>query len=155
MELFAIGEVARRARVAASTIRYYEQIGLLPPAKRVNTKRRYDLSILEKINVIRIAQQAGLTIAEIQTLLYDFPVDTPPSERWETLAAKKIVELDEIIRQAQAMKDLLEKTLQCHCVKIEDCAQVEENPDTGEVILRAGCGANRSERSPIILLPQL
>ena len=154
MELFAIGEIARRAGVAASTIRYYEQIGLLPPANRVNTKRRYNLSILEKINVIRMAQQAGLTIAEIQTLLHDFPVDTPPSERWETLATKKIVELDEVIQQAQAMKDLLEKTLQCHCVKIEDCARVEENPDTGEVVVKSGCGTNNPERAHIIPLSQ-
>lgn len=154
MEVFAIGEIAHRAGVAASTIRYYEQIGLLPPAKRVNTKRRYDASILQKISVIRMAQQAGLSIAEIQTLLHDFPVDTPPSERWETLAVKKIVELDEVIQQAQAMKSLLEKTLQCHCVKIEDCARVEENPDTGEVEVKASCGTDNLDKTNIIFLSQ-
>jgi MerR family redox-sensitive transcriptional activator SoxR len=139
METFGIGEIARRAGVAASTIRYYEGIGLLPPAKRLNTKRRYDLSILEKINVIKMAQQAGLSIAEIQTLLHDFPVDTPPSERWETLAVKKIVELDAVIQQAQAMKSLLQQTLQCQCATIEDCATTRENADTGEITLEAGC----------------
>lgn len=134
MQLLGIGEIARRAGVATSTIRYYERIGLLPPSKRVNTKRRYDTAILQKLRVIRMAQHAGLTIAEIQTLLHDFPVDTPPSERWQALAVTKIVELDNLMKQIQAMKSLLEQTLQCHCSTIEECAKVKDNskPDTAE-----------------------
>lgn len=130
MQLLGIGEIARRAGVATSTIRYYERIGLLPPSNRVNTKRRYDTAILQKLSVIRMAQHAGLTIAEIQTLLHDFPVDSPPSERWQALAVTKIVELDDLIKQIQAMKSLLEQTLQCHCSTIEECAKVEDNPNT-------------------------
>lgn len=137
MQLFGIGEIARRAGVATSTIRYYERIGLLPPCKRVNTKRRYDTSILQKLNVIRMGQNAGLTIAEIQTLLHEFPVDTSPSERWQALAVKKIADLDELMNRVQAMKSLLEQTLQCHCVTIDDCASLEENVVTGEVEIKA------------------
>lgn len=122
MQMFGIGELARKAGMATSTIRYYERIGLLPPSKRVNTKRRYDITILQKLSVIRMAQHAGFTIAEIQTLLHDFPVDTPPSERWQGLASKKIVELNELINRVQAMKSLLEQTLQCHCSTLEECA---------------------------------
>lgn len=85
--MLTIGEIARAAGIATSAIRYYERIGLLPPAKRVNTKRRYDESILQKLAVIRLAQRAGLSIAEIQTLLHD---NNPPSERWQTLAVKKL-----------------------------------------------------------------
>lgn len=125
MQLFSIGEIARQVGVATSTIRYYESIGLLPPAQRVSGKRRYDGAIVEKLGVIRLAQDAGLTIAEIQTLLHDFPTDTPPSERWQTLATKKIVELDTLLNRVQRMKALLEQTLQCHCATLEDCATVE------------------------------
>lgn len=140
MQLFGIGEIARRAGVATSTIRYYERIGLLPPCKRVNTKRRYDTSILQKLNVIHMGQNAGLTIAEIQTLLHEFPVDTPPSERWQALAVKKIADLDELMNRVQAMKSLLEQTLQCHCSTIDDCANAEANADTGKIEIKAGCG---------------
>ena len=139
MEKFGIGEIARRAGVAASTIRYYEQIRLLPPAKRVSTKRRYDLSILDNLRVIRMAQQAGLSIAEIQKLLHDFPVDTPPSERWQVLAVKKIEELDEQIKRVQAMKSLLEQTLECRCSTFEECAKGEENAATGEIEIKVDC----------------
>lgn len=145
MQMFGIGEIARRAGVPTSTIRYYERIGLLPPSKRVNTKRRYDISILQKLNVIRMGQNAGLTIAEIQTLLYDFPVDTPPSERWQALAVKKIADLDELISQVQAMKSLLEQTLHCHCSTIDDCASVEENIDTGQLEIKACRGTAGAE----------
>lgn len=122
MQLLGIGEIARQAGVAASTIRYYEEIGLLPVAKRVNTKRRYEPAILQRLGVIRMAQQAGLTLAEIQDLLHGFSSDTPPSERWQTVAPQKIDELDDLIQRVQAMKSILEQTLQCECATIDDCA---------------------------------
>jgi MerR family transcriptional regulator, redox-sensitive transcriptional activator SoxR len=144
MQMYAIGEIARKAGVAVSTIQYYERIGLLPPSKRVNTKRRYDLSILQKLSVIRMAQHAGFTIAEIQTLLHDFPVDTPPSVRWQALAGRKIFELNEAMQRIQEMKSLLEQTLQCHCLTIEDCAKIDENTATGVVDVNPCCGTEAS-----------
>lgn len=122
MKMLTIGDIAQQAGVATSTIRYYERIGLLPSSTRVNTKRRYDTSILQKLNVIHMAQQAGFTITEIQTLLHDFPIDTTPSARWQALAGKKIAEIEARMQQMEAMKVLLVQTLQCHCATLEDCA---------------------------------
>jgi MerR family transcriptional regulator, redox-sensitive transcriptional activator SoxR len=124
MEMLGIGDIARQAGVASSTIRYYERIGLLPPSKRVSGKRRYDAAILEKLSVIRLAQNAGYTIAEIHSLLHDFPVDATPSERWQVLAAQKIVELETRMQDLIAMKALLEHTLQCSCPSLDDCGHV-------------------------------
>ncbi len=138
MQPVSIGVIAQKAGVATSTIRYYEHIGLLPPPKRVSGKRRYDNSILKKLRVIRLAQQAGFTIAEIQTLLYGFPANTPPSGRWRTLAGEKIVELEEMMVQIQAMKSLLEKTRQCQCATLEDCA-VDKDQDAGTMKVAPGC----------------
>jgi MerR family transcriptional regulator, redox-sensitive transcriptional activator SoxR len=121
MQNFGIGEIADRAGIAASAIRYYEQIGLLPSARRVSGKRRYDLSILQKLRMIRLAKQTGLTIEEIQVLLHDFPENTPPSIRWAALAQGKIAELDEKMLQIQQMKSMLEKALECECPTLEDC----------------------------------
>lgn len=152
MQMFGIGELARRAGMATSTIRYYERIKLLPPSKRVNTKRRYDETILQKLSVIKLAQHAGFTIAEIQTLLHDFPVDTPPSQRWQGLASKKIIELNELMNRVETMKSLLEQTLQCHCLTIEECAKVEENLDTGEVGVKPCCGTEAESSTQMIAL---
>jgi MerR family transcriptional regulator, redox-sensitive transcriptional activator SoxR len=122
MPQFAIGEIARRANVPTSTIRYYERIGLLPPSARVNGKRRYDTTILQKLNVIKLAQRAGLTIAEIQMLVHGFPAGTPPSQRWQALAGDKIAELDALLEEIQNRKALLASTLQCQCPTLDDCA---------------------------------
>ncbi|HRF98092.1 MAG TPA: MerR family transcriptional regulator [Aggregatilineales bacterium] len=128
MQNFGIGEIARLAGVATSTIRYYEGIGLLPPSKRVSGKRRYGATILEKLRVIRMAQRAGFSIAEIHTLLHEFPANTPPSSRWQTLATNKIPEIDAQIQHLQKMKLLLEQTLSCQCVTLEACAGENDAP---------------------------
>ena len=69
MEELAIGEVARRAGIRTSALRYYDSIGLMPAPKRVSGRRRYDESTVQMLKVIQLAQQAGFTVAEIQTLI--------------------------------------------------------------------------------------
>lgn len=129
MQNFGIGKLAQAAGIAPSAIRYYERIGLLPPAKRLAGKRRYDTESLQRVNLIRLAQRAGFTIAEIQTLLHEFPSETPPSDRWQLLSRQKITEIDKLIEQLSAMGDLLAHTLDCSCDKLEDCA-TESNSDS-------------------------
>jgi MerR family redox-sensitive transcriptional activator SoxR len=124
MEELAIGEVARRAGIRPSALRYYESIGLLTATKRINGRRRYDENAVQVLKVVQLAQDAGFTIAEIQTLLHGFAPDTPPAARWQTLARQKLDELDAQITRAQQMKQVLEKGLNCGCLRLEDCAVV-------------------------------
>ncbi|MFN8563711.1 MAG: MerR family transcriptional regulator [Anaerolineae bacterium] len=63
-----ISEVARRVGVRTSTLRYYESIGLLPAPKRVSGRRRYDSAVLQRLEIIRTAQQAGFTLAELASV---------------------------------------------------------------------------------------
>jgi MerR family redox-sensitive transcriptional activator SoxR len=138
MEMWSIGDVSKQADVPASTIRYYEEIELLPAAARVNGRRRYDNTILDKLNLIRLAQKAGFTIAEIQALLHDFPATEPPSARWQVMAQQKLDELDERLQTIQEMKAILEQTLDCQCRTLEDCAAgVNEFAQTG---VKLNCG---------------
>jgi MerR family transcriptional regulator, redox-sensitive transcriptional activator SoxR len=71
-----IGAVASRAGVRPSALRYYERIGLLPTPERENGQRRYDgevlREVLDRLAVVRVAQQAGFTISEIRPLLDGF-----------------------------------------------------------------------------------
>ena len=135
-----IGEVAHKAGIRPSAIRYYERIGLLPKPERTSGRRRYEASILRKLGVIQMAQQAGFTVAEIQTLLHDFPVDTPPSVRWQALANKKLTEIDALIQRADAMKTFLKQALTCHCPNLDECVAITENTSTGEFDLKSCCG---------------
>lgn len=125
-EGLAIGEVARRAGVNASAIRYYERVGLLAEPGRVKGRRRYGPEVLDLLAVIRVAQRAGFTIAETRILMNGFSAEDPPSERWRVLAREKLAEMEALIDRAQAIKRLLERGLRCECLSIEDCALLEE-----------------------------
>ena len=128
MENMSIGEVARSLGVRPSALRYYESVGLLPAPERINGRRRYDgevlREVLDRLAVVRVAQQAGFTISEIRTLLNGFSENTPPSERWRLLAEEKLPEVDALIERALGMKDLLERGLRCECLRLEDCSLV-------------------------------
>ena len=134
MESMSIGEVARSAGVMPSALRYYEGVGLLPPPERANGRRRYDVEllreVLDRLEVVRLAQQAGFTISEIRTLLDGFSEDTPPSERWRLLAQDKLPEVEVLLERALGMKDLLERGLRCECLRLEECSLVSNGaPD--------------------------
>src|SRR5687768_3432072 len=126
MDELTIGEVARRTGVAASALRYYEDAGLLPPPRRVGGRRRYDPEVLRRVEVLRCAQQAGFTLAEIRTLFHGFGADTPLGERWNALAHAKLRELDALIARAEQMKRAILAGMECGCVRLEDCVLAGE-----------------------------
>ena len=116
-----ISEVGRRSGLNASAIRYYEREGLLPRATRAGGRRLYDDSILERLAVLQRARTCGFTLGEIKQLFHGFREGTPPSQRWQTLARKKLVELDVLTGQIAVMKKMLRKT--CECRDLEECGQ--------------------------------
>jgi MerR family transcriptional regulator, redox-sensitive transcriptional activator SoxR len=123
MEELAIGDVARRTGIRPSALRYYESVGLLPVAKRANGRRRYDEKTVQMLRVVQLAQRAGFSVVEIQTLLHGFAPETPPTARWQPLAERKMRELDALIEEAQRMKFILASGLNCGCLRLEDCAR--------------------------------
>jgi MerR family redox-sensitive transcriptional activator SoxR len=124
MANITIGEVARRAGLQTSAIRYYEKIGLLPRTQRIGGQRRYDTGVLNYLKVIDVARGAGFRIDEIRHLFHGFGKGTPAFRRWQNLAQRKIIEMDELIARAKKMKRLLEKADRCKCLDLEDCGKV-------------------------------
>jgi DNA-binding transcriptional MerR regulator len=108
--LLPIGELARRAGTAPSALRYYERIGLLPPAERAGGKRHYPPSSAERLALVRLYQDAGFTLKEIRQLL---AAGSRQRARWTPLAERKIAELDARIAEAQRAKHFLEHALNC------------------------------------------
>jgi MerR family transcriptional regulator, redox-sensitive transcriptional activator SoxR len=138
MEEFAIGEVARRVGIRASAIRYYESVEVLPAPQRINGRRRYDARVFDRLAVIQMAQQAGFTVAELQTLFNGFTTETTASARWEVLARQKLVEVDALMRRVQAMKGILEEILlRCRCLTLDECAQCIRDQGEGETLAPA------------------
>ena len=121
-----IGAVAKRANLRTSALRYYESVGLVPEAQRVNGQRRYEPSIFARLQVIHLAQQAGFRVAEIQTLLNDAVPEATPRERWRPLAERKLGEIDALIQRAQQTKQLLHQLQTCDCADLEACGVAAE-----------------------------
>lgn len=119
-----ISDVARQVGLNSSAIRYYEQLGILPPAVRISGQRRYDRSVLYRLAVVQRARQAGFTLDEIRTLFFGFRDGTRAESRWRKLADRKLTELDAIAAQIKSMQDLLNRMkAKCHCKTLDICGK--------------------------------
>jgi MerR family transcriptional regulator, redox-sensitive transcriptional activator SoxR len=123
-----IGDVAQASGKAASAIRYYERIGLIPAPGRVSGRRRYPRSVLRALAVIDTAQRAGLTLDEIRPLLAAAPADLAVSERLRLVATRKLPELRALIERAELVSRWLEAAAGCACPSLDDC-QLFDEPD--------------------------
>jgi MerR family redox-sensitive transcriptional activator SoxR len=140
MKPLSIGEVAKRTGIRTSALRYYEEAGILPPAARVSGQRRYDTDIIHRIDLLQFAQQAGFTLEEIKTLFHGFDAQTPLSARWQSLARKKLDELDLLAKRIRRMRSALQVALQCGCIRVEDCAlSAADVDDRNGKRKKAGC----------------
>ena len=140
MSQLTISQVARQVDLQASAIRYYERIGLLPPALRMSGQRRYDNTALYRLAIIQRARQLGFTLDEIRQLFFGFRNVTRASVRWRTLSRKKLAELDQLMNGIKTVRRLLKKMMQkCHCDTLDQC---------GKGIFQSGCAEVRA-KSPV------
>jgi len=116
-----ISQAARQAGLRPSTLRYYEEIGLLPAIRRSGGKRRYDSTILQRLAVIHTAQQAGFTLTEIAILVNDILPSPTPSPEWRALLQRKLVELKTLQSHVERMRTLLEDVMRCDDPELGDC----------------------------------
>ena len=116
-----IGEVARQTGVTASTLRYYEKAGLIPPPSRAGKRRQYEHQVLGRIRIIVLARDAGFSVRETRTFLNGFPNGTTPALRWREMSRRKIAELDELMTRLAQMKSILDASFHCECRRLEDC----------------------------------
>ena len=124
MPELTISEVARQVGLHASAIRYYEQIGLLPRAYRLNGQRRYDATTLYRLAIIQWARQLGFTLDEIRQLFFGFRNFTRASERWHKLSRRKLAELDRMMNGIKRVRRLLKKMMQnCRCETLDQCGK--------------------------------
>jgi DNA-binding transcriptional MerR regulator len=116
-DLLTIGELARRAGVTTSALRFYEEVGLLPVPARISGQRRYPESAARLVGAILLYSDAGFTLAEQRALIA--PRDGTPG--WRQLAQRKLAELDELIARAQAARQAISHGLRCPHEDITQC----------------------------------
>lgn len=116
-----IGQLAHRAGLHASAIRYYERLGLLAPPHRVGGQRRYSPDALDRVLLIRFASEMGFSLAEIKLFLGGLRENAPVGPRWKKLATKKISEVEDSIARSLRLKTLLQNLLHCRCASLGQC----------------------------------
>ncbi len=120
----SIGEVAQRAGRRASSIRYYESIGVLPQPERIAGQRRYGPDVLRQLAVIDAAQRGGLSLEQIRDLFTASRTGTPVGDQLRALAERQLPELDALIARAETSRHWLRAASTCQCLTLDDCPLV-------------------------------
>jgi MerR family transcriptional regulator, redox-sensitive transcriptional activator SoxR len=116
-----IGQVARRAVLNASHIRFYERVGVLPEPQRVSGQRSYRKEVLHRLAIIDVAQGAGLTLEEIAPLTGPGSRSADARRHIRALADEKLPRIDALITRAQAVRHWLEVAQHCDCTSVDVC----------------------------------
>ena len=116
-----IGQVAARAGIRVSHIRYYEAVGVLPEPERVSGQRRYDEDVLGRLSIVDIAQRAGLTLDEIRELTGPRLRDESAGQRLRELAEHKLPQIEALIERAEAVRRWLQIAGGCNCQTVDVC----------------------------------
>lgn len=136
--LLTIGELAARAGVSTSALRFYDAQGLISARRTSGNQRRYERAMLRRVAFVRSAQQVGLTLEEIKQALTTLPSQrTPTKDDWERLSVQWRARLDERIRELEALRDRLTSCIGCGCLSLQRCSL--SNP--GDVAAARGPGA--------------
>jgi len=107
-DLLTIGQVAERARMPTSTVRYYERRGLLAPDGREGGQRRYRDESLRRLVFIGMLQDAGLSLDDIERILNAGTV-----AEWKAVARRRLESLDQEIAQLKRSREVLAGALLC------------------------------------------
>ncbi|TGD72803.1 redox-sensitive transcriptional activator SoxR [Mangrovimicrobium sediminis] len=124
----SVGQIAKRSGIPISTLHFYETKGLISSERNKGNQRRYPRHVLRQLAVIRVAQELGLSLAEIRENLDSLPDNrTPTAADWKRLSSKWRSDLDERIARLEALRDQLNGCIGCGCLSIGDCPL--RNPD--------------------------
>jgi DNA-binding transcriptional MerR regulator len=108
--VLTIGQLAEQTGVPATTLRYYDELGLVHPASRTGGQRRYSVDARRAVGVVLLLRDLGFTLAEIARLLTEAP---RRRATWESLARTKVDELDRLIDDATTARTALIHALDC------------------------------------------
>lgn len=128
---FSIGELARRTGVKVPTIRYYEQIGLLPsPPRTEGQQRRYDANHAARLNFVRHARELGFEIDAIRELLAMNAKPDQSCAEVDEMARRHIAEIDRRITHLTTLRAELQRTVdECGRGRVCECRVIETLAD--------------------------
>ena len=124
----SVGAVAERSGVAVSTLHFYESKGLIKSWRTAGNQRRYKREVLRRVAIIKVAQRAGIPLAEVREALDALPDGrTPNRTDWERLSDSWRDALDRRIQQLTLLREQLQGCIGCGCLSTDSCPL--RNPD--------------------------
>jgi MerR family transcriptional regulator, redox-sensitive transcriptional activator SoxR len=128
-----VGELAERAGVATSALRFYEREGLIHSRRTAGNQRRYSRDTLRRVAFIRASQRLGIPLARIREALALLPENrTPNREDWARVSACWRADLNERIKLMTQLRDHLTECIGCGCLSLEHCALANPYDTLGE-----------------------
>lgn len=119
----AIGELASRAGLATSAIRFYEANGLITSERNESGHRRFRADALRRVSFVKVAQRVGLSLGEIRDALDALPASRTPTRRdWAELARGWQPLIDERIALLRELREKLDGCIGCGCLSLDTCA---------------------------------
>jgi DNA-binding transcriptional MerR regulator len=115
----SIGRLSDLTSVPITTLRYYEKRGLIDPPARLAGRRRYGPEVVMRLMVIRFCKVAGLTLAEIRTVLADRSPDRVTTRR---IASDRIAAIEQQIERLEMARLMLDSARRCRCPSVEACS---------------------------------
>lgn len=126
--LLPIGALAKRSGVKASTLRFYESLGLIKSTRSQAGRRMFSRDVLRRVAFIRVAQSVGLTLDEIRAALVGLPNQrTPTKSDWERLSGAWRPILDQRIDLMIRLRERLFSCIGCGCLSLTACALFNPN----------------------------
>lgn len=118
-----IGQVSERSGVSHTTLRFYEDAGLIRAERTSGNQRRYPRAVLRQLAFIKTAQRVGLSLEQIREALATLPDGrTPTKSDWARLSQTWRSELDARIDALQRLRDRLTSCIGCGCLSLKTCA---------------------------------
>lgn len=129
-----IGEVSKRTGLPASTIRYYEKVGLMKFQPRISGRRDFDDQAMFVLKFVRLAQSAGFSIEEIKSLIEAYQQSSKSTGVWLDMVQRKRSQIRSKMAELSQMEAILTELLSCKCASLDQCietgfARIEADKD--------------------------
>ncbi len=131
----AIGELSKRSGVKIPTIRYYEQIGILPePPRSKGNRRLYDETHVQRLGFVRHSRELGFDLDAIRELIELAGHPSRPCEKADEIARAHLARIEDKIDRLSALRTEVERMTRCSNEMVENCRVIEVLADHGKCV---------------------
>lgn len=121
-DLLTVGELAHRAGVATSAVRFYEEQGLISSIRTPGNQRRYRRHELRRLSLVLFAKRLGIPLAEVAEVFQSLPDNRMPSKRdWQRISRRWNDHLEARRREIEQLQSELTDCIGCGCLSLRRC----------------------------------